>query len=257
MWLGPQPNVVSMIFNEQQESQCREWRGRVRGGRERGRSECQGNASNLIISNDIAIFVFFLRQKAKRPTPKNELKKEPKHALTEGRRSPSDAPHRHVKVTRTKDPTTDYPLDPPNREPPPPHQPKDPTKVTTPTYLMYLLQFHSITRRCLQQRICLASQVLSKPWRIAMAKNLLALISLRTRCHAVWTCIRSSSQLRDLTLDSCHCFWLITLSFRSTQMVQSVIPQRKCQILTNLRNLYGILSPKIACFQLNYWGART
>ena len=134
--------------------------------------------------------------------------------------------------------------------PPPPHQPKDPTKVTKPTYLIYLLQFHSITKRCLWQRTCLAPQVLSKPWRIALAKNLLSLISLRTRCQAVWACMRSSSQMRDLTLDSCHCSWLNTLSFRSTQMVQRVIPWSKCQILTNLRNLYEILSPKIVCFQL-------
>ena len=38
--------------NERQGSQGREGGGRVRGGCGRGRSERQGNASNLIISND-------------------------------------------------------------------------------------------------------------------------------------------------------------------------------------------------------------
>ena len=41
--------------NERQGSQGREQGGRVRGWRGRGRSERLGNASNLIISNDIAI----------------------------------------------------------------------------------------------------------------------------------------------------------------------------------------------------------
>ena len=41
--------------NERQVSQGREQGGRVRGGRGRGRSERQGNAPNLVISNDNAI----------------------------------------------------------------------------------------------------------------------------------------------------------------------------------------------------------
>ena len=44
-----------MQTNERQGSQGREQGKRVRGGRGRGQSEHQGNAPNLIISNDIAI----------------------------------------------------------------------------------------------------------------------------------------------------------------------------------------------------------
>ena len=177
---------------------------------------------NDVNSNFHFLFFFILRQRATGPCQNELRKEEPRRALTEGRRNPSDAIHRHVKGNKNpRDPTMDNPPDPPNRGPLPPHQPKDPTNVTNTTYLMCLFQFHSITRRCFQQRTCLAPQVLSKPLRMAMAENLLILIGLSTHCRAVWAYMRSSSQMRAFTFDSCHCSWLNTLSFLSTQMVQT------------------------------------
>jgi len=58
----------------------------------------------------------------------------------------------------------------------------------------------------------------------------------------------SSSQIRCLTLDTCHCSWLKTLSLRSIQMVQRVMPLRRCQIWNISPYFLGILSPKITCF---------
>ena len=49
----------------------------------------------------------------------------------------------------------------------------------------------------------------------------------------------SSSQILCLTLASCHCSWLKTLSLRSIQTVQSVIPCSKCQILIFFTKFLG------------------
>jgi hypothetical protein len=70
---------------------------------------------------------------------------------------------------------------------------------------------------------------------------------LTTLSQATLAYIMRSSQMRCLTLDSCHCFWLDTLSLHSIQIVQRVMPQRRCQILIFWQLLRGRF-PKEALF---------
>ena len=51
-------------------------------------------------------------------------------------------------------------------------------------------------------------------------------------------------QTRCFILESCHFSWLDTQSFHSIQIVQSVMPLRRCQIIIFLANFLQILSPR-------------
>ena len=61
--------------------------------------------------------------KGNRPTPNELRKEEPRRALTEGRRNPSDKTHRHVEGNKKpRDPTMDNPPDPTEDHPHPANQ---------------------------------------------------------------------------------------------------------------------------------------
>ena len=52
------------------------------------------------------------------------------------------------------------------------------------------------------------------------------------------------SQIRCLTLDTCHCSWLNTLLLHIIQVVQGVMPWRRCQISIFLTKSLGFIFHK-------------
>lgn len=137
------------------------------------------------------------------------------------------------------------PLVPPSQGPPAPHLSRI-TPIPTTTshhkerthYLCSCFQFHSMCKLFLLQKTFLAPQVLSKPSIKAIAEKLLISICLIICFHATFAYMMSSSQMQCLTLDSYHDLRLKILLLHSNQMVQRVMPQRRCQILICLQNFF-------------------
>ena len=101
----------------------------------------------------------------------------------------------------------------------------------------------------LLQRMLLASQVRSIPFRRASAQQALILTNVTTLVQATLAYIMRSSQIGCSTVDLCHCYWLNTLSLHYIHIIQSIMLRRRCQILIFFTKFLRILSPKRVCFQ--------
>jgi hypothetical protein len=139
-------------------------------------------------------------------------------------------------TTLKKKPSNSNPIkgNPPHQGPPPPHQPRTTCKplshqvTKVPNYLdVCCFQIHVIFFLSHLQRKFLSPQALRR----ASAEWPLILTNLTTLTYVALAHIMRSSQTRSSILDSCHCSWWNTLSLRSTQIVQRIMPQRRCQFL--------------------------
>ena len=185
------------------------------------------------------LFSFFVFERECQQANAKCIKNLGRCAHCEGRWRPLDVPHCHIKV---KEPSNESPDQGPLPKPPS-------AEVTNDLHTLSFQvphDFHSIpsTKNIPSSPGFIEAFEGGFNWVYLISTNLI-ILAQATLAH-----ITKSSQMRCFILDSCHYSWLNTPSFHSIQIIQSVMSQRRCQILIVLTNLLGILSPKRVCFRL-------